>query len=311
MKSGAVKSPGPMRSRRLVACLVVLAAVLLPARAHAVTNPQIPGLQVALKAKGFYAGPIDGVAGSMTARGVRNFQRSVGLVVDGVAGPLTRAKLGRLGKPLFGRRLLIRRGMQGWDVSVLEFFLRARGFPPGRVDGRFTQATARAVRRYQRAHHLAVDGIAGRQTLLTFGVRTDSSRSAPRSSRRTVTGSLEFWSRRYGLDDSLVKALAWMESGFQPHIRSASGAWGVMQVMPGTWRYVEMFVIGRRVPRTMDGNVHVGVAYLHQLMREFGFRERRALAAYYQGAWSVRIQGVLPKTRSFVADVVALKQRFL
>jgi hypothetical protein len=301
-----------MRSRKLVARLVVLAALLLPAQAHAITNPQMPGLQVALKAKGFYAGAIDGIAGPLTARGVRRFQRSAGLVVDGVAGPLTRAKLGRLGRPLFGRRELLLRGAVGWDVSVLEFFLRAKGFSPGRVDGHFTRATARAVRRYQRARRLLVDGIAGPQTLRTFGIRAVSHRPAPRvgGHRRTVRASLNFWARHYGLSRSLVKGLAWMESGFQAHVRSPAGAWGVMQVTPGTWSYVEMFLIGRRVPRTADGNVHVGLAYLHELMHEFAFRERKAVAAYYQGAWSVRTHGLYPETRAFVADVLSLKRRF-
>jgi hypothetical protein len=302
-----------MRSRRLVACFVVLAALLLlPARAHAITNPQIPGLQVALRAHGFYRGPIDGIAGPMTAAGVRRFQRKAGLAVDGVAGPLTRSELGRLGRPLFGRRFLLTRGSVGWDVSVLEFFLRSKGFSPGRVDGRFTRRTARAVRRYQRARHLLVDGIAGPQTLRTFGVRAISRRpAAPVGGiRRTVRGALGFWARHYRIHPPLVKALAWMESGFQRHVRSPAGAWGVMQVTPGTWSYVEMFIIGRRVPRTMDGNVRVGVAYLHELLLEFHFHERKALAAYYQGAWSVRTIGLYPETRAFVADVVALKRRF-
>jgi hypothetical protein len=299
-----------MRSRKLVACLVVLAALLLSAQAQAVTNPQIPGLQVALKARGCYAGRIDGIAGPLTARGVRRFQRRAGLVVDGIAGPLTRAKLGRLGKPLFGRRHLIGRGAVGWDVSVLEFFLRARGFRPGRVDGHFRLRTERAVRRFQRARRLAVDGIVGPQTLRALGVRTATRRRASGPRHRTVRESLNYWAGHYRLERSLVAALAWMESGFQPHVRSSVGAWGVMQVTPATWVYVEMFLIGRNVPRTADGNVHVGVAYLHQLMREFSFRERRALAAYYQGPWSVRTHGLYPGTRAFVRDVLALKRRF-
>jgi Transglycosylase SLT domain/Putative peptidoglycan binding domain len=302
-----------MRSRRLVACLAVLAALLLPARAHAITNPQIPGLQVALKTKGFYRGAIDGIAGPLTARAVRRFQRSAGLVVDGVAGPLTRGKLGRLGRPLFGRRHLLLRGSVGWDVACLEFFLRAKGFYPGRVDGHFTGSTARAVRRYQRARRLGVDGIAGPRTLRSFGVRAVSRRPAARVSgtRSTVRGSINFWARHYGIRPSLVKALAWMESGFQPHVRSGAGAWGVMQVTPGTWSYVEMFLIGRRVPRTVDGNVRVGVAYLHELLHEFHWRARRALAAYNQGPWSVRTHGVYPETRAFVANVIALQRRFV
>jgi soluble lytic murein transglycosylase-like protein len=297
-----------LRSRRLVACFVVLAALLLPARAHAITNPQIPGLQVALQEKGFYRGAIDGIAGPMTARAVRRFQRSAGLIVDGVAGPLTRAKLGRLGRPLFGRRLLLFRGKVGWDVAVLEFFVRAKGFSPGRVDGRYTGSTAHAVRAYQRARHLLADGIAGPQTLKTFGVRRAG--HGPAAHRRTVRGSLGFWARHYGVGPSLVKALAWMESGFQPRVRSRAGAWGVMQVTPGTWAYVEMFLVGHRVPRTMDGNVRVGVAYLDQLLHEFGSHQRSAIAAYYQGPWAVRTVGLYPETRTFVANVMALKRRF-
>jgi Transglycosylase SLT domain/Putative peptidoglycan binding domain len=301
-----------MRSRRLVACLAVLAAVVLPARAHAITNPQIPGLQVALMARGFYHGAVDGVAGPLTAQAVRRFQRRVGITVDGVAGPITRSKLGRLGRPLFGRRHLLMRGSVGWDVACLEFLLRSKGFRPGRVDGRYTRRTVRAVRRYQRARHLLVDGIAGRQTLRTFGVVPVAHRpAAPVCGHRTsVRASLHFWARHYRIRPSLVKALAWMESGFQPHVRSGVGAWGVMQVTPGTWSYVEMFLIGHRVPRTMDGNVRVGVAYLHQLLHEFDFHANRALAAYNQGPRSVRTIGVYAETRAFVADVLALQRRF-
>jgi hypothetical protein len=80
--------------------------------------------------------------------------------------------------------------------------------------------------------------------------------------------------------------------------------------MPGTWSWVEMFVIGRRVRRTMDGNVHVGVSYLHQLMHEFRWRERLAIGAYYQGSYSVRTRGFYPETRAFVGNVMALVHRF-
>jgi Transglycosylase SLT domain/Putative peptidoglycan binding domain len=301
-----------MRSRRLVACVVVLAAVWTPASAEAITNPQIPGLQVALRAKGFYPGPIDGIAGPLTARGVRKFQRSVGISVDGVAGPITRRKLGRLGRPLFGERHLLMKRSRGWDVSVLEFFLRARGFRSGRIDGRYSWRTARAVRGYQRARHLVVDGIVGPQTLRSFGVRAVSHRRAKPvgGHRRSVRVSLEFWARHYGLRPAVVKALAWHESGWQRDVRSPVGAWGVMQVTRGTWSYVEMFLIGHRVRRTMDGNVRVGTAYLHQLMHEFRHRDRLAIGAYYQGPYSVRTHGFYPETRAFVANVTALVRRF-
>ena len=299
--------------RRRAALVAVPAAILLAAGpAHAVTNPQIPGLQVALREQGLYRGTIDGVAGPLTAHAVRAFQRRAGITVDGIAGPQTRRALGRLGRPLWGKRKVLARGMVGWDVSVLEFFLARRDLRPGAVDGRFNRRTAAAVRRLQRRKHLAVDGVVGPQTLRTLGVRQRSPRTAQAAppSMLAVQNSLRRWSRYYGVSLQLVRALAWMESGFQPTVRSSAGAWGVMQVTPGTWRYVENFVVAHRVPRTLDGGVRVGVAYFHQLLHEFSFRRRLALAAYYQGPWAVRKYGLHRETRRFVANVLALRSRF-
>jgi peptidoglycan hydrolase-like protein with peptidoglycan-binding domain len=300
------------RAWTYAAALAVVAAALAAPSAAAITNPQMPGLQVALQAHGFYRGPIDGIAGPLTARSVRHFQRHAGISVDGIAGPQTRRALGRLGRPLFGTRLLLHRGKRGWDVSVLEFFLSRKGLlRRSAVDGRYTRATANAVGRFQRKRHLLVDGVAGPQTLRAFGVRSPHvhAHGGP-ARRRSVKHSLRHWARYYGLSRSLVFALAWQESGFQPHVRSRAGAWGVMQVMPSTWKYVESYLVGHRIPGTTDGNVHVGVAYLHQLMHEFDFRERRAVAAYYQGASAVRTRGVYPETRAFVANVMTLERRF-
>ena len=302
-----------MRPRALLACLLVVSALALPAAARAVTNPQIPGLQVALKAHGFYSGPIDGIAGPMTANGVRRFQRRVGIAVDGVAGPITRGKLGRLGHPLFGERHLIVSGSVGWDVSVLEFFLKRRGFWPGSVDGHFSERTRRAVMGYQRSRHLAVDGLVGPQTLASFGVRRAVPQPTHATTRRSGKGAralLTYWAHYYGLSPSLVKALAWQESGFQQHLRSSVGARGVMQVTPQTWSYVEMVLLGRNVRHGMDGNIHVGVAYLRQLLHEFHFNVRLAVGAYNQGPAAVRAHGLFPKTRAFVANVLALRRRF-
>jgi soluble lytic murein transglycosylase-like protein len=100
-----------------------------------------------------------------------------------------------------------------------------------------------------------------------------------------------------------------MESGFQADVTSSAGAWGVMQIMPETWDFAETVLIGAPVPRTADGNVRVGVAYLHHLLHRFGGDERLAVAAYYQGAEAVRRHGLLAVTRPYVADVLALRDR--
>lgn len=363
---------------RRLTVLVVLAGGLLLAAPAVAYNPQIAGLQVALRAHGLYKGPIDGIQGTGTRRAVRVFQRRAKLEPDGLAGPATRSALGRLGRPFYGTRVL-RRGLAGWDVSVLQFLLQRHGFVPGRVDGHFGRATEKAVRRYQGFARLTQDGLVGRRTASAlcsvracgFGKfsgarraqpsstihrvrpgetltgiaaryhttvraisranRLDPSRfllagarlkiPVPRTAVRSATTSLvirqpahvgraiDQWSSRYGVDRRLVRAIGWMESGYNNGLTSSYGAAGIMQVTAETWSYVETFLIGRTVPHDASGNVRVGTAYLAQLLREFRGDERLALAAYAQGPYSVRKRGLLKETQMYVANVLALKQR--
>ncbi|HVD11648.1 MAG TPA: peptidoglycan-binding protein [Gaiellaceae bacterium] len=295
---------------RLVAFgAALLVGLTLAAGAHA-RNPQIAGLQVALRAYGLYNGPIDAIAGPLTVRGTKRFQRRVGLVADGRAGPATRRALGPLGAPVFGRRVL-RRGRFGWDVSVLQFMLASRGqLVP--VYGFFDRATERGLRRYQASRGLAVDGVAGPQTISALARRRTSvgfvSRKVP-ATRPSVRALLGYWARAYHVDPGLVRALAWMESGFQPGLVSKAGARGVMQVLPVTRRYVETILLRERVPNSVSGNIRIGVVYLRHLLREFRGNERHALAAWYQGPSSLRRRGQLKETKQFVANVLALRRR--
>ena len=44
---------------------------------------------------------------------------------------------------------------------------------------------------------------------------------------------LDAWSARLGVDPHLIRALAWMESGFQTRIVSSAGARGALRVGAG------------------------------------------------------------------------------
>ena len=303
-----------MRTGRYVVFASVLAALIAAVPAQGVPAPHVAGAQVALRSHGVYAGPIDGVRGPLTRRAVRTFQRRHGLRVDGVVGRRTRAELGRLGRPLFGRRL-IRRGMVGWDVSVLQFMLSRRDAGILGIDGMFGSNTHVAVRRFQSSRGLTADGLVGPATrkALTGKGQSGKKPKASRSrgaSRAEVQRMLGRWARRYGVSPRLVRAVAWMESGFRWNVRSSAGAWGVMQIIPATWRFVEDVLLGRDVPRTARGNIRVGILYLRYLQREFDGRRRMALAAYYQGPRAVRRHGLYPETRVYVRTVLALRQRF-
>ena len=148
----------------LVAFAAAVVASLGPAQAQAAGDVDVAALQVALQARGLYAGTIDGVAGPGTATAVRALERRAGLAVDGIAGPRVRRALGRLGRHALGSRVL-RVGSVGWDVSALQFRLAWRGFPSGAFDGGFGAHVDAAVRAYQRFAGLPADGVAGPATL--------------------------------------------------------------------------------------------------------------------------------------------------
>jgi len=145
--------------------LGAIAAVLLVAPAAASAgSANVAALQVAMRAVGLYPHAVDGITGPWTQQAVRTFQTQHGLTVDGVAGPQTRAALGKRGKPNLGKRPM-HQGQRGWDVAALQFLLHARGFEPGGFDGGFGPNTHNAVRRFQAAAHITVDGVAGPATL--------------------------------------------------------------------------------------------------------------------------------------------------
>ena len=115
----------------------------------------------------------------------------------------------------------------------------------------------------------------------------------------------------YGVSPSLATAIAWQESGFNNGVVSSANARGVMQVMPGTWDYVERNLAGRTLdPASATDNVQAGVLFLRHLLQETGGDEATAAAAYYQGLQSVRDRGLYDDTQQYVANVQALRSRF-
>lgn len=178
-----------MRAARLLP-LAVLAVLLAWAPAARAASAEVAALQVALGGAGLYAAGVDGVTGPATQRAVQLLQRRAGLPADGVAGPRTRAALGRRGRPALGSRPM-RLGHEGWDVASLQFLLRERGFDPGRLDGGFGRATLGAVRAFQRTTGLAADDVAGPATLAALRNRAVAARiTDPVRFLRPVSGPI-------------------------------------------------------------------------------------------------------------------------
>ncbi len=150
--------------RRSLLPLIALAGVLISPATAGVGDPSVAALQVALFERGLYPGPIDGASGPRTTSAVRTLQKRARIGVDGVAGPRTRAVLGRSGRPDLGSRA-IGPGMTGWDVVGLQYLLAWHGFPSGDFDGVFGGRTEAALLRFQQWAELPVVGWAGAHTL--------------------------------------------------------------------------------------------------------------------------------------------------
>jgi LysM repeat protein len=157
---------------------------------------------------------------------------------------------------------------------------------------------------------LAAVIIPGQRLTLPAGTLVTStggtaSRTVP-VSRDAVRASIDRWSAAYGVDPRLARATAWMESGFQQHVRSNVGAIGVMQLLPGTWEWVDQILLRTKTPRTYDGNIRAGVRYLRWLLDQFGGDTRLALAGYYQGPQAVRDRGLFADTKRYVSIILKL-----
>ena len=109
-------------------------------------------IQYLLRHHGFPVG-VDRIFGPRTQEAVRRFQRDRGLGVDGIVGNQTWPAL----------IVLVASGSRGDPVRAVQRQLNARTSSLA-VDGRFGPQTALAVRQFQQANGLLVDGIVGRDT---------------------------------------------------------------------------------------------------------------------------------------------------
>lgn len=102
---------------------------------------------------------VDGIFGTRTLNAVRDFQRNNSLSVDGLVGNNTWKTL--LTLPPYP---LLKQNYRGAYVTFLQQLLESNLYPVGGIDGIFGTRTLNAVRAFQQANGLTVDGIVGNNT---------------------------------------------------------------------------------------------------------------------------------------------------
>ncbi len=111
----------------------------------------------------------------------------------------------------------------------------------------------------------------------------------------------------YSLDPALLKAIAKVESSFNPKAVSSKGAIGLMQLMPSTIKYLRI-----KNPYDPLENLKGAAIYLKRLLKKFK-NLRLALAAYHAGPEKIKLyKGIppFPETRKFVKKVLYYYKKF-
>ena len=129
---------------------------------------------------------------------------------------------------------------------------------------------------------------------------------------RVTLAQVEQIANAGGVPGALAAAVAWEESGFNNDLVSSADARGVMQILPGTWSWIQGALTPENplAPASAPENVRGGVLLLRSLLDDTGGDMRLAIAGYVQGLDSVRRNGMFAVTSQYVSDVLALRRYF-
>lgn len=135
--------------------------------------------------------------------------------------------------------------------------------------------------------------------------------------------------QKHDLDPYLVSAVIYVESKFDSKALSASGAMGIMQIMPSTGKWVaeKLGLEGFQEEDLYDieTNITIGCWYLANLRQEFGNNLIIMLAAYNGGRGNVKLwlqeerwtgehstieQIPFPETKNYVVRVMAAYKEY-
>lgn len=186
-------------------------------------DDEVKLLQQRLKDLGYYTGNITGVYNTATTEAVKAFQKKSSLEQDGILGPITRTVLYGVNAiyavptaipvstptptttPLTPENVIvIRAGSMGEVVRRLQARLQELGYYTSRLDGVYLTDDIEAVRAFQSANGLKVDGKAGYET--QTALYSDSAIRGNANNTTDTSGTLVN-TLRYGSEGNEVTTL--------------------------------------------------------------------------------------------------------
>lgn len=125
---------------------------------------------------------------------------------------------------------------------------------------------------------------------------------SPAPSSKNYKDMIKQAAEKFDLPERLISSIIQHESNFNSNAVSHAGAEGLMQLMPGTAKF-----LGVKNSFDPEQNITGGARYLRQMLNQFDGSIEHALAAYNAGPGNVRKHGGIPpfkETQNYVQNVL-------
>jgi len=144
-------------------------------------NPIVEEVQITLKGLGYNPGNTDGRMDKETRDAIKEFQESIGIKNTGYIDEITLSQIDEVRRKGMASSIKQATGSievrsayseKGSELSKdfkpttkeIQIALKNAGFDPGAIDGKLGPKTKQAIKEFQRAKGLKVDGIVGQKT---------------------------------------------------------------------------------------------------------------------------------------------------
>ncbi|GAA0126989.1 transglycosylase SLT domain-containing protein [Clostridium sp. CTA-19] len=102
-----------------------------------------------------------------------------------------------------------------------------------------------------------------------------------------IENAIKTASKKYGVDEKLIRTIIKIESNFDPNVKSWAGAMGLMQLMPENVSHY-----GVENPYDINENIDAGTRHIKDYLNMYNGSLQMALAAYNCGPGTMQQRGV-------------------